>query len=28
LEWGEISNTFTWSSVSPTLDWARATIIT
>jgi hypothetical protein len=28
LEWREIANTFTWSSVSPTLDWARATIIT
>jgi hypothetical protein len=28
LEWDEISNTFTWSGVSPTLDWARATIIT
>jgi hypothetical protein len=28
LAWDEISNTFTWSSVSPTLDWARATIIT
>jgi hypothetical protein len=28
LEWNEISNTFTWSGVSPTLDWARATIIT
>jgi hypothetical protein len=28
LQWNEISNTFTWSSVSPTLDWARATIIT
>ena len=28
LQWDEISNTFTWSSVSPTLDWARATIIT
>jgi hypothetical protein len=28
LEWDEIANTFTWSSVSPTLDWARATIIT
>ena len=28
LEWEEIANTFTWSSVSPTLDWARATIIT
>ena len=28
LEWNEIANTFTWSSVSPTLDWARATIIT
>jgi hypothetical protein len=28
LPWAEISNTFTWSGVSPTLDWARATIIT
>lgn len=28
LEWREISNTYTWSGVSPTLDWARATIIT
>jgi hypothetical protein len=28
LAWEEIANTFTWSSVSPTLDWARATIIT
>ena len=28
LQWDEISNTFTWSSVSPTLDWARATIVT
>jgi hypothetical protein len=28
LQWDEISNSFTWSSVSPTLDWARATIIT
>jgi len=28
LEWNEISNSFTWSGVSPTLDWARATIIT
>ena len=28
LQWNEISNTFTWSSVSPTLDWTRATIIT
>lgn len=28
LEWQEIANTFTWSSVSPTLDWARATIVT
>jgi hypothetical protein len=28
LQWDEILNTFTWSSVSPTLDWARATIIT
>lgn len=27
LQWDEISNTFTWSGVSPTLDWARATII-
>jgi hypothetical protein len=28
LQWNEISNTFIWSGVSPTLDWARATIIT
>jgi hypothetical protein len=28
LQWDEIANTFTWSSVSPTLDWARATIVT
>jgi len=28
LQWDEISNTFTWSGVSPTLDWARATIVT
>ena len=28
LEWQQIANTFTWSSVSPTLDWARATIVT
>jgi hypothetical protein len=28
LQWNEISNSFTWSGVSPTLDWARATIIT
>jgi hypothetical protein len=28
LEWREISNSFTWSGVSPSLDWARATIIT
>ena len=28
LEWQQIANTFTWSGVSPTLDWARATIIT
>ena len=28
LEWDEISNAFAWSGVSPTLDWARATIIT
>ena len=28
LQWDEISNTFTWSGVSPTLGWARATIIT
>ena len=27
LEWQQIANTFTWSSVSPTLDWARATIV-
>ena len=28
LPWRDISNTYTWSGVSPTLDWARATIIT
>jgi hypothetical protein len=28
LSWDEISNIYTWSGVSPTLDWARATIIT
>lgn len=28
LQWDEISNTFIWSGVSPTLDWARATIVT
>jgi hypothetical protein len=28
LPWKDISNTFIWSGVSPTLDWARATIIT
>ena len=28
LQWNEISNAFAWSGVSPTLDWARATIIT
>jgi hypothetical protein len=28
LQWEDVSNTFTWSGVSPTLDWARATIIT
>jgi hypothetical protein len=28
LQWNEISNTFTWSGVSPSLDWARATIVT
>jgi hypothetical protein len=28
LQWDEILNTFTWSSVSPTLDWGRATIVT
>jgi hypothetical protein len=28
LEWYQISSSFTWSGVSPTLDWARATIIT
>jgi hypothetical protein len=27
LEWNEISSAFTWSGVSPTLDWARATIV-
>jgi hypothetical protein len=28
LQWQDISNVFNWSGVSPTLDWARATIIT
>jgi hypothetical protein len=28
LQWDEIANTYIWSGVSPTLDWARATIIT
>jgi hypothetical protein len=28
LQWYEISPAFAWSGVSPTLDWARATIIT
>ena len=28
LEWDEVSNTFNWSGVSPTLDWQRATIVT
>jgi hypothetical protein len=28
LQWNEVSNSFTWSSVSPTLDWENATIIT
>jgi hypothetical protein len=28
LQWNEVSNTFTWSGVSPTLDWETATIIT
>jgi hypothetical protein len=28
LQWNEISNSYNWSGVSPTLDWARATIIT
>ncbi len=27
LEWYQISSAFTWSGVSPTLDWARATIV-
>ena len=27
LEWNEISSAFSWSGVSPTLDWARATIV-
>ena len=27
LQWNEISAAFTWSGVSPTLDWARATIV-
>lgn len=28
LQWNEVSATKTWSGVSPTLDWARATIVT
>ena len=28
LAWQDIAGAFTWSGVSPTLDWARATIIT
>jgi hypothetical protein len=28
LEWNEVANTYDWSGVSPSLDWARATIIT
>ena len=28
LQWNEISSSFNWSGVSPTLDWSRATIIT
>jgi hypothetical protein len=28
LQWNEVSNSFAWSGVSPTLDWANATIIT
>lgn len=28
LEWQQVSGTKTWSGVSPTLDWQRATIIT
>jgi hypothetical protein len=28
LQWNEILNTRRWSGVSPTLDWARATIVT
>jgi len=28
LAWDDISAAFTWSGVSPTLDWARATIVT
>ena len=28
LQWNEVSNTFTWSGVSPSLDWENATIIT
>jgi hypothetical protein len=27
LQWDEISNAFTWSGVSPTLDWENATIV-
>jgi hypothetical protein len=28
LQWDEVSNTFIWSGVSPTLDWQNATIVT
>ena len=28
LQWDEVSNTFIWSGVSPSLDWETATIIT
>jgi hypothetical protein len=28
LQWNEVPNTKQWSGVSPTLDWARATIVT
>lgn len=28
LQWDEVSGSKIWSGVSPTLDWARATIVT
>jgi hypothetical protein len=27
LQWNEVSNSFNWSGVSPTLDWENATIV-